>query len=210
MVVREAGAFIKHSDGLLSVSSISDEEEIQEVRRMNRTLEKRHHALDPDQQELRARFRRTDSDPGGESDEGQGCRAFQPSATQRHVNRTILQSRFHGKSPLFVLERTQHSGNAPFLRLPPVCTRPMGVRVFRARSHTDALSSSRFMGPKRNPLRSVPAAATRTDVSSALRDLRVFAQEFYIDSITDLVDSTLSFVERYRGIFLTQMQWAEN
>ncbi|KAF1783282.1 hypothetical protein GQ600_25910 [Phytophthora cactorum] len=63
---------------------------------------------------------------------------------------------------------------------------------------------------ERNPLRSVPAAATRTDVSSALRDLRVFAQEFYIDSITDLVDSTLSFVERYRGIFLTQMQWAEN
>ncbi|KAG3063443.1 hypothetical protein PI124_g20185 [Phytophthora idaei] len=51
---------------------------------------------------------------------------------------------------------------------------------------------------ERNPLRSVPAAATRTDVSSALRGLWVFAQEFYIDSITDLVDSTLSFVERYR------------
>ncbi|ETM54547.1 hypothetical protein L914_02133 [Phytophthora nicotianae] len=98
-----------------------------------------------------------------------------------------------------------------------------GFRLPRARPHVDALSTSRYIGPSKNTriqhqydrflgeqritrrslsnaLRAAPSATSRSDISSALRALRGFAQEFYVDDVTDLIDSALTFIERYRGI----------
>ncbi|KAG7375239.1 hypothetical protein PHYPSEUDO_002369 [Phytophthora pseudosyringae] len=51
-----------------------------------------------------------------------------------------------------------------------------------------------------NLLRAAPTAASRSDICGALRSLRVFAQDFYIDAVTSLIDNALAFVERYKGV----------
>ncbi|KAK1935509.1 hypothetical protein P3T76_010734 [Phytophthora citrophthora] len=53
---------------------------------------------------------------------------------------------------------------------------------------------------ERNTLRPAPAATCRTDVSGALRSLKIFAQAFYADEVSALIDSAVAFVDRHNAI----------
>ncbi|OWZ02362.1 LOW QUALITY PROTEIN: hypothetical protein PHMEG_00026087 [Phytophthora megakarya] len=208
------------TDGdMLSVSSAFDVDDLQEVQLMDRTLGKRNRGQDRERSITRARLLHVNSDNISDSEEDQGRGSFRPSATQRRVSRSILHSRFQGKSPRYVLERMQQSNNAPFLRFPPVC-RGLWEFGFLARGLTLMHCRPADLWDQRNTLRVAPAATSRSDVSGALRSLRIFAQEFYtrlsissmphlrifaqefyVDTVIDLIDAALTFVERYKGVY---------
>ncbi|KAG1687829.1 hypothetical protein DVH05_010114 [Phytophthora capsici] len=75
--------------------------------------------------------------------------------------------------------------------------RPAGIWV-QVKAQGSNTSKTDFS--ERNPQRAAPSATSRSDISSALRTLRGFAQEFYVEDVTALIDSALTFIERYRGI----------
>ncbi|KAG1699956.1 hypothetical protein DVH05_012393 [Phytophthora capsici] len=213
-VTSEARPSGRHFNSASSTYSSSDDADIQEVQQMNRTLGKRRRATDPSRRDHRSRLRLDDSEQDEDSD-GIGAReAFRQSATQRRVTKTVLQPRFQGKSALYVLERMQQSRTASFLRLPPVCRGLLdfgflarGLTLMHCRpadiwAQVKAQESNTSMTDfsERNLLRAAPSATSRSDISSALRTLRGFAQEFYVEDVTALIDSALTFIERYRGI----------
>jgi len=204
----------RHLDELLSISSTSEDDDIREVRQLNRTLGKCSRTGDSEDGEFHRREHHMDSDNDGYSDDETGRGAFRPSRTQRRVSRTVLHPRFEGKSARYVLERMQQSGHAPFLRLPPVCrglwelgfvARGLNLMHCRTTDLWDQIQSqdtniSYTDFSERNTLRPAPSAASRSDVSRALRNLRVFAQDFYADAVISVIDSAMVFVDRYRAI----------
>ncbi|KAE8977481.1 hypothetical protein PF004_g23769 [Phytophthora fragariae] len=108
----------------------------------------------------------------------------------------------------------QQSGHAPFLRLPPVCrglwefgflARGLTLRHCRSTDLWDQIQAQDITTSytdfsERNTLRPAPAATSRTDVSSALSNLKVFAQELYTDVVIRVIDSAIAFVDRYKAI----------
>lgn len=53
---------------------------------------------------------------------------------------------------------------------------------------------------EKNTLRPAPSATSRTDISEALRTLRVFGGHFYGSGDIELVDSAISFIDQYAGV----------
>ncbi|OWZ19671.1 hypothetical protein PHMEG_0006035 [Phytophthora megakarya] len=187
--------------GKWAVSNVSDVVDVQEVQLMRRILGKRNRRQNRERSITCLRLLDVNSDKTSDSKEEQGKGSFRPSVTQRRVCRSILHSRFHSKSTQYVFERMQQSNNTSILRFPPVC-RGLWEFAFLARRlilmhyrsadlwdqvHAQEANDSFTDFSERNTMRATPAATSRSDVSRALRSLRIFAQEFYVNTVIDLI-----------------------
>ncbi|OWZ06200.1 LOW QUALITY PROTEIN: hypothetical protein PHMEG_00021574 [Phytophthora megakarya] len=194
-------------DELLSFASSSDaDDDIQDVRDLSRMLVKRSRAVLHDSVGRKPSLRdvvEADTD----DDEGRG--EFRSSRAQRWVSNTGMHPLFQGKSSRYILERMQQSEHASFPRLPPVYhgvwefdflsrgltlmhCRPVDLwnqvhaqdtDIFRNETHLSSIS--RYLS---------------ADVSSALRSLKIFAQAFYADELSALIECAVAFVIPYKAI----------
>jgi hypothetical protein len=206
-------------DDILSASSDAEVGDIDAIQHENRTLGKRPRTY---RMERRVTSRQNSSDHGApsSSDDDQDLAlppargASRQTSAQRRVSRTILHERFQGKSCPFIFERIQQSVHTPFLAFPPVCR---GLVEFGFGEHGLALMHCRPVDlwdrvqaqesnisftdfSERNVLRPSPPAASRSDVSSALRSLSGFALHFYKQPVVDMIDVAIRFVDSYKGI----------
>ncbi|KAG7391436.1 hypothetical protein PHYPSEUDO_004971 [Phytophthora pseudosyringae] len=184
----------KQPDDLLRISSETDDDDIEEVRQMHRTLGNdlalsrplsRHH--------------------------GQGFVPLPAISTVAATTTTKTEAVFDHYLPS---EAQAGRSYTSALEIPPVCRglwefgflarglmlmhcRPADLwdQVQAQESNTSFTDFS-----ERNLLRAAPTAASRSDICGALRSLRVFAQDFYVDAVTSLIDNALAFVERYKGV----------
>ncbi|EGZ30019.1 hypothetical protein PHYSODRAFT_468101 [Phytophthora sojae] len=69
----------------------------------------------------------------------------------------------------------------------------------RVNAHDSTVSFTDFS--ERNTLRPAQTARSRTDVSRSLRSLRKFAVHFYTQTVVNLVDDAISFIDSYQGLF---------
>ncbi|EGZ20484.1 hypothetical protein PHYSODRAFT_419527, partial [Phytophthora sojae] len=209
-------------DDLLSITSKATDDDIQAFRNQNRMLGKRSRAPERDGASAHddllyygVGYGTEDDEPSSNDDDNEPSRgAFRPSATQQRVSRTILHPRFRGKSCNYIFERMQQRVHAPFLAVPPVCHGLLdfgfGVHglslmhchpadlMTRVNAHDSTVSFTDFS--ERNTLRPAQTARSRTDVSRSLRSLREFAERFYTQTVVNLVDDAISFIDSYQGL----------
>ncbi|OWY95467.1 LOW QUALITY PROTEIN: hypothetical protein PHMEG_00034519 [Phytophthora megakarya] len=144
-----------------------------------------------------------------DDDEGRG--AFRSSRTQRWVSNTGMHPRFQGKSSRYILERMQQSERASFPRLPPVYH---GVWEFGFLSRGLTLMHCRPVDLW-NQVHAQDTDVSFTDFSerntlvqhkpvlvglTALRSLKIFAQAFYADELSALIECVVAFVNPYKAI----------
>lgn len=201
-------------DDLLSISCGSYVDDIGETRQQNRAFGKRSRTLESVCRTGGHLLEDAVNSGGNSSDDD--CEpvraAFRPSATQQRVSRTILHTKLQGKSCPYILERMQQSVNN--LAVPPVCR---GLLDYGFGAHGLTLMHCRPVDlwdpmqvqdsnvsftdfPERNTLRLVAPSSSRSDITSALRSLRVFARHFYNQAILGLIDGASSFIDSHKGV----------
>ncbi|EGZ27476.1 hypothetical protein PHYSODRAFT_470299 [Phytophthora sojae] len=192
-------------DDLLSITSKATDDDIQALRNQNRMLGKRSRA--PERDGASAHDDRLDYGPS------RG--AFRPAATQQRVSRTILHCDFEVSRATTFSNVCSNESTPPFLAVPPVCRGLLdfgfGVHglslmychpadlMTRINAHGSTVSFTDFS--KRNTLRPAQTSRSRTDVSRSLRSLRKFAEHFYTQTVVNLVDDAISFIDSYQGLF---------